>query len=91
MEIDKNFTDNRFDKYNTLLDELREMIARKGKGYDVAQKMNDQFWEELGTHRERMLEQVGRMQKSESEEALAQELSNADSIYEATRTYLSKF
>ncbi len=91
MEIDKNFTDDRFDKYNNLVDELREMIAGRGKGFKVSQIMNDQFWENLGTHRERMIEQIGKMQKSPSDEALAQEIRNADSIYEATRSYLSKY
>ena len=91
MEIDKNFTDDRFDKYNNLVDELREMIAGRGKGFKVSQIMNDQFWENLGTHQERMIEQIGKMQKSPSDEALAQEIRNADSIYEATRSYLSKY
>jgi len=91
MEVNKNYSDNRFDKYNSLTDELSQMIDSKGKGYNVAQHMNDEFWENLGTHRGRMLEQIGKMKNSASEDQFQQELTIADNIYEATRSYLAKY
>lgn len=86
---ENNYTHNRWEKYNSLTDELREMIAGRGRGYHVAQEMNDQFWEDLGTHRQRMLEQIDRL-NSNNPETLDEEIRNADSIYEATRSYIAK-
>lgn len=78
------------EKYNSLIQEIREMIAQKGRGYNVAQAMNDEFWEELGTHEKRMQEQVGQIQNTRDEQQLQQEMKTADSIYEAARNYLAR-
>ena len=91
MEIDKNYSDDRFEKYNSLVDELSEMIDYQGRGYHIAQQLNDEFWEELGTHRKRMLEQIEVLQKSPHDAALQTELQTSEDIYEATRRYLNKF
>ena len=78
------------DKYNLLLNDLDDMISTQGRGYNVAQKMNDAFWEELGTHRIRMQEQIDRV-NSVTDEELEAEMSSADSVYEATRNYIAKY
>lgn len=82
---------NATDKYHSLIDDLKTMISQKDKGYPTAQVLNDQFWEDLSTHRDRMMEQIGRVETSLDDQALQAELSQADSIYEATRSYIQKY
>lgn len=79
------------EKYNNLLQEISLMISDKDKGYGVAREMNDEFWDELGTHRIRMEEQMGKITNLDGKPELRDELRNADSIYEAARTYIAKY
>lgn len=81
----------RTEKYYTLIDDLRKMLDGKEGGFNTAQSINNEFWEELGTHRQRMEEQIKRIDQSTNDIALQTELNHADSIYEATRSYLNKY
>lgn len=76
--------------YDKLLGELQSMIDGRGKGSEVAAELNDQFWEELETHKNRMTEQVARL-KNVGDKDFEREYKQADSIYEAARNYLAKY
>ena len=86
-----NNTERKYDKYNNLITDLKNMIDNKGQGYEVAQALNDELWEEVGTHRKRMEEQVNIVKSSSTSEQLQREIATADSIYEATRNFISKY
>lgn len=86
----KNSAVNNVNKYHTLMDDLKEMFDQKADGYNVAQKMNNEFWENLSTHRQRMLEQIERVEKGPADN-FEKEIAQADSIYEATRSYIAKY
>ncbi len=86
-----NNTERKYDKYNNLITDLKNMIDNKGRGYEVAQALNDELWEEVGTHRKRMEEQVNIVKSSSTSEQLQREIATADSIYEATRNFISKY
>ena len=76
--------------YYSLLDEIKEMVDNKERGYEVTQSLNDEFWEELDAHKDRMEEQLEGL-KNERAENLDQELKHADSVYEATRLFIRKY
>lgn len=67
------------------------MLTDRGRGFESSQKMNDEFWEELGTHKQRMMEQMQNLERFEGNPELEAEMKNADSVYEAARTYLAKY
>ena len=50
--------DQNYIKYNSLMTDIKNMISTRGRGYEVAQELNNEMWEELGTHRQRMQEQI---------------------------------
>ena len=68
--------------------DLKNMLSERGRGYDVAAALNDEMWEDLGTHKERMQEQVDRFNDNSQPQI---DLQQAESIYEAARTHLAKF
>lgn len=79
----------RTEDYKRLLEDINKMISDQERGYTVAQSMNDQFWEDLGTHRQRMQEQIKTLESKT--QPLEEEMRTAESVYEATRNYISKF
>ena len=81
----------RMKRYQDLINELDDMIVQKERGLDQANKLNEEFWEDLGAHQKRMEEQYNKLSGIESEEELQAELSDADTIYEAARKYISKY
>ena len=79
------------EKYTRLLKDIMDTMENKGRGYGVAQAINDAMWEELGTHKQRMQEQIEKIDLHNDPSAFSQELQNAESIYEASKLYLTKF
>ncbi len=79
------------EKYTRLLKDIMNTMENKGRGYGVAQTINDEMWEELGTHKQRMQEQIEKLDLHNDPSALSQELQTSESIYEATKMYLTKF
>jgi len=82
---------NRYQIYEDLMTDIKDMIDDKDRGYEEAQALNNEFWEELGTHRQRMLEQIDTMKKTQNQEEFELEAASADSIYEAARNYIDKY
>jgi len=80
----------KYEKYNSLIVDLKNMIDNKGRGFEVAQALNDELWEDMSTHKNRMEEQVSKMKNARTDQELQMEMKTADSIYEATRSYMSK-
>lgn len=82
--------ENKLKIYYSLIDDIDKMITNHERGYGVTKKLNEDFWEELDTHKERMEEQLSNVKKVKSD-CIENELQKADSIYEATRLYIRKF
>ncbi len=78
-------------KYRVLLDRIDEMITTKGRGYKVAEQINDTFWEQIDMHRDRIAEQIDHLKTDPVNPNLRNELKHADSIYEAARNYIRKY
>lgn len=81
---------NRFRKYEDLIDQIDQMIADKGRGFNVAREMNDAMWDDLEARKRDLTTSVEHMKSIQDDDQLADELTNADSIYEATRSYINK-
>lgn len=74
---------------NKLLKDLNKMLSEKERGYGVAQKLNDEFWEELGIHRKRLQEQIN--YNNSNETGLKINAMKAESIYNAAREFIAKY
>ncbi|WP_235297902.1 hypothetical protein [Portibacter marinus] len=79
------------EKYDILLKDMQKMISEKGRGFETSKEINDQFWEDLGVHQQRMEEQVTKMKGLKGQPEFETEVNNAESIYEAARTYIAKY
>lgn len=74
---------------NKLIKDLDKMLSEKERGFGVAQKLNNEFWEELGIHRERLQEQI-RHYNSDETGLKANEM-KAESVYNAAREFIAKY
>ncbi len=78
------------EKYKRLLRDIRKKVRDQERGSEVARQINDSFWEELDAHDKRIEEQLKSASTME-EKPYAKDFSEAESIYEATRSFLSKY
>ena len=78
------------EKYKRLLQDIRKKMKDQERGSEVARKINDSFWEKLDAHDKRIDEQLKNADAME-EKPYAKDFSEAESIYEATRSFLSKY
>jgi hypothetical protein len=82
--------ENKLKIYYSLIHDIDKMIEDHERGYDVTQKLNEEFWEGLDSHKERMEEQVSNVKEMKNDH-LENEIQKANSIYEATRLYIRKY
>ncbi|MDX1684768.1 MAG: hypothetical protein R3275_05980 [Saprospiraceae bacterium] len=76
--------------YSVLVEDIQNMIESGGRGQEVAHELNEEFWEELSAHKQRMEEQIARLRNVNPSD-FAKEYESADTIYEAARNYLAKY
>ncbi len=84
-------TTDRIQSYEDLIVDIRNMVYNRGRGFRVAEALKDEMWDDLEAHEKRLSEQIENLKADPMSERLQDEISNADSIYEAARSYYAKF
>lgn len=82
--------ESEINRYQSLLNNLKDMVNQKDRGFNVADEMNKEFWNYLDAHTERLEEQVRNL-KTTKPEKWNETLSSSNSIYEAAREWQMKY